>query len=171
MKSVKHIASAINDQPTWRTSGLEDLRVIAPHRIEVAPALVAGANSIEDAIEVMRHALGIAAGESIAVNTPKGTVRIADTSLHHVVEKRQDQRERFSNMAIPTLERPTEIWQAAYDDGTVRDRYIKLFSSAKYDILVMVKVDPDGGIFWNMMQRDRKGMNALRMGTLTYESH
>lgn len=43
-----------------------------------------------------------------------------------------------------------------------------MFTGTKYDLLVMVRVDPDGSVFCNMMQRDRKGMNALRMGHLVY---
>lgn len=74
----------------------------------------------------------------------------------------------MASMVIPTLLRPTEVWGVKYDDGTTRNRYIKLFSGAKYDLLVMVKVEPDGGVFWNMMQRDRKGMNALRIGDRLY---
>lgn len=71
-------------------------------------------------------------------------------------------------MVVPTLSSPSEVWRVKYDDDTMRDRYIKLFSGTKYDLLVMVRVDPDGSVFWNMMQRDRKTMNALRMGTLIY---
>lgn len=85
------------------------------------------------------------------------------------VEKRSDQRERFAHFVLPTLLRPTEVWAVAYDDGSVRNRYVKLFAGSKYDLLVLVKVAPDGSVFWNMMQRDRKGMNALRVGDLLYE--
>jgi len=67
--------------------------------------------------------------------------------------------------------RPPVHRRAALARKLYKTSRLTLFSGAKYDILVMVKVDPDGGIFWNMMQRDRKGMNALRIGTLTYESH
>lgn len=98
------------------------------------------------------------------VTTPVEKVIIKDQSLAHVVEKRADQRERFAAYVLPTLQRPTEVWRVAYDDGSFRNRYIKLFSGSKYDLLVMVKVQEDGSIFWNMMQRDRKGMNSLRLG-------
>jgi hypothetical protein len=33
----------------------------------------------------------------------------------------------------------------------------------------MVLVEPDGSIFWNMMQRDRKKMNDLRMGVRLFD--
>jgi hypothetical protein len=97
------------------------------------------------------------------------SVRIHDSSLLHVVEKRTEARERFANFILPTLRNPTEIWATKYDDATVRNRYIKLFPGVKYDLLVIVRVEPDGSIFWNMMQRERKKMNELRVGNRIYE--
>ena len=48
-------------------------------------------------------------------------------------------------------------WRATpSDDATLRHRYIKLFGGSKYDLLVIVRVEPDGSIFWNRMQRERK---------------
>ncbi len=115
-------------------------------------------------MEVLRTSLGVPVGDQITVQTPVEAVTIRDSSLLHVVEKRSDQRERFASFVLPTLQRPTEVWRVAYDDESHRNRYIKLFTGSKYDLLVMVKVQEDGSVFWNMMQRDRKGMNALRLG-------
>jgi hypothetical protein len=39
----------------------------------------------------------------------------------------------------------------------------------KRAVVVLLKVAEDGSVFRNMMQRDRKGMNALRIGDLVYE--
>ena len=64
---------------------------------------------------------------------------------------------------------PDEVWQVSYDDDTLRKRFIKLFSGAKYDMLVIVNQLPNGNIVWNLINRDRKGMNALRVGQLLYE--
>ena len=69
---------------------------------------------------------------------------------------------------LPTLQKPDEIWQTAYGDDTTRRRYIKLFSGAKYDILVVVREGANGDVLWNVINRDRKGMNALRVGKLMY---
>ena len=132
--------------------------------LEAAPSLLAGADSISGAIDVIRKAIGVQPGGQVEVMTPVEQVIIKDRSLEHVVEKRSDQRERFAAYVRPTLQRPTEIWRVAYDDGSRRNRYIKLFAGSKYDLLVMVKVQEDGTVFWNMMQRDRKGMNSLRIG-------
>ena len=76
--------------------------------------------------------------------------------------------DEYAEFVEPALLRPDEVWEVTYDDGSIRNRYIKLFSGTKYDILVMVRVEPDGSVFWNMMQRDRKAMNTLRMGKLIY---
>jgi len=143
---------------------LSDLRGFEVAKLEPAPFLLDGALSLHDAVAVISAALGVAVDGQIAVKTPIETVVIKYASLLHVVEKRSDQRERFASFVLPTLQRPTEIWRVAYDDGSHRNRYIKLFTGAKYDLLVMVKVQEDGSVFWNMMQRDRKGMNALRLG-------
>ena len=161
------IAKAVADQPNWKTLGLTDLR-LAKERGET-PALLQESATAEEALVTLRNALGLEKGGSVLISTPVESVRIHDSSLLHVVEKRLDTRERFANFIKPTLETPTEVWETAYDDATVRRRYIKVFAGAKYDLLVIVRVEPDGSIFWNMMQRERKGMNALRQGKLLYE--
>lgn len=162
-----NIARAVEGQKTWRDLGMSDLRTMAD-RAEPAPELLGGAADKAAAVDVMRRAMGIEQGGGITVSTPVEKVDIDVLSLPHVVEKRADQRERFANFVLPTLLRPTEVWAVAYDDGSVRNRYLKLFSGSRYDLLVLVKVEPDGSVFWNMMQRDRKGMNALRIGDLVY---
>ncbi len=166
MATPKNIAQAVADQPTWKTLGYPDLRTFDHSTLEAAPPMLAGAPSVDEAISVVREALGVQAGGQINVQTPIETVSIKDASLLHVVEKRSDQRERFAQFVLPALQRPTEVWRVAYDDGSYRNRYIKLFTGSKYDLLVMVKILEDGSVFWNMMQRDRKGMNALRLGEL-----
>ena len=63
---------------------------------------------------------------------------------------------------------PDEVWATAYDDGTKRRRFIKLFTGGKYDIMVVVRQEPNGDVLWNIINRDRKGMNNLRVGMLEY---
>jgi hypothetical protein len=159
---VRTIASAVENQPTWKTLGLPDLRELK--HITSAPALLEGASSAADALATLRSALGIEVDGSITVQTPVEKVLLQDASLAHVIEKRPDQRERYANFVLPTLESPNEVWATTYDDGSLRNRYIKLFSGSKYDLLVVVRVDPDGSIFWNMMQRARKSLNDQRVG-------
>lgn len=169
-KSRSLIAKAMPNQPTWRDKNLPDLKTLAAYA-EVTPPLLAGAVSAEMAVNVVRTALGMPEGGQLSVETPLGNVVIRDGSLAHVVDKRQDQRERYASLVLPTLRRPTEVWSVKYDDGSTRNRYIKLFSGMKYDMLVMVKLTDDGSVFWNMMNRERAGMNALRIGELKWKSH
>lgn len=165
-QGVRPIARAVAGQSTWKELGLADIRTMGPG--EPAPALIPAAATASEAVAVLRNTIGIEAGGQRAIDTPWERVSITDASLPHVVEKRADARERFAAFIEPTLLRPTEVWGVAYDDGSTRNRYIKLFEGVKHDILVMVRVEPDGSVFWNMMQRDRKGMNALRLGALLY---
>lgn len=156
------IAKAIADQPNWKSLGLPDIRSF--QSVGKAPELLEGAVSPELALNTIRAALGIESGGSIAVQTPVEMVRLHDASLPHLVAKGNDGRERFANFVLPTLRSPTEVWATRYDDATLRHRYIKLFAGSKYDLLVVVRVEPDGSIFWNMMQRDRKKLNDQRVG-------
>lgn len=160
------IAKEVAGQPTWKTEGLADLRTMQPTM--AAPELLQMADSVGGAVEVLRGALGVEAGSARFVQTPAGIVAIFDDLLKHVVEKRLDARERYANYVLPTLQTPDEIWQTAYGDDTTRRRYIKLFSGAKYDILVVVREGANGDVLWNVINRDRKGMNALRVGKLMY---
>ena len=77
-------------------------------------------------------------------------------------------RERYAQFVLPTLMTPDEVWATAYDDGTKRRRFIKLFTGGKYDIATLVMQNPNGSILWNVIIRERKGMNNLRVGALEY---
>lgn len=159
-------AKELTGQDTWQSLGLKDLRDLTG---SPAPELLAGAGNAEQALAILREALGIKPAGLMLFSTPAGSVVLRDASLPHVVEKLLDGRERYANFIRPTLERPTEIWETNYDDGTNRRRYIKVFEGGKYDIVVVVLVDEGGNIFWNMIPRDRKGMNKLRVGQLIHQ--
>lgn len=162
------IAREKPDQPDWKTLGFDSLKNVSPR--SAAPALVQRAGTAGQAKVVLRDALGMDDGANIQVDTPVGPVSILDKTLDHVVEKRADARERYANFVLPTLQSPDEVWSTAYDDATTRQRFIKLFSGSKYDLLVIVRNDPNGDIFWNMMQRDRKAMDTLRVGARLYSA-
>ena len=126
------------------------------------------AGDTTEAVEALRQVLEVPAGGMRLIETPVGKVSILDRLLAHVVEKRENARERFGGFILPTLTSPDEVWSTSYDDDTTRRRFIKLFSGAKYDILVVVREQADGSVLWNVINRERKGMNALRMGTPIY---
>lgn len=162
------IAREKPDQPDWKTLGFDSLKNVTPRA--ATPALVQRASTAAQAKDVLRKALGMDDGANIQIDTPVGPVNILDKTLDHVVKKQDDARERYANFVLPTLQSPDEVWSTAYDDATIRQRFIKLFSGSKYDLLVIVKTDPNGDIFWNMMQRDRKTMDTLRVGTRLYSA-
>lgn len=155
------------DQATWKTLGLVDLREM--QALAQAPELLPRAESIEAAVSQLRATLGVPIGAARGVRTPAGGVTIMDELLRHVVEKRLDARERYANFVLPTLMRPDEVWRTAYDDGTTRRRFIKLFSGSKYDIIVIVEEMPDGDVLWNILNRERGKMNTMRVGELMYQ--
>lgn len=160
------IAKATPGQSTWKSLGMPDLREMpaAP-----APALLPAAETLGDAVSTLRNALSIAPGGSTSIDTPAGAVVIRDASLVHVVEKRLDRRERYASMVLPTLTDPTEVWATSYDDGSYRHRYVKLFKGSKYDLLVVVMVEPEGNLMWNMIPAERKRLNDLRVGVPIYK--
>jgi len=160
------VAKEVAGQSNWVSLELADLRTMTP--IGSTPALLERADTLEGAAEVLRNALGVPPGGERLVMTPTGAVRIEDRLLTHVVEKMSDGRERFGNFVLPALQTPDEVWVVDYDDNTARRRFIKIFSGAKYDIVVIVLEQADGSVVWNMFNRERKAMNALRVGRLIY---
>ena len=75
---------------------------------------------ITDAVDILASNLGIAdsACPQVCITSPLGRVLIQRTTLRHIVEKRQDARERYVKFALDTLTGPLEIWRVAYSDGS-----------------------------------------------------
>lgn len=163
------VIKAVEGQKTWADFGRPDLR--APEVVRVsAPALLPKAESPEAALDMLRNVLLPDGGALRMVDTPVEQVAIRDEWLPHMVDKRSDARERYANYLLATLEKPFEVWLTAYEDGSYRKRYIGVFSGDK-DLLVVLRENRDGTLWWevyNMMQRDSKGLNKLREGTLLY---
>lgn len=88
-----------------------------------------------------------------------------------MVEKRSDARERFANYILPTLEKPFEVWLKQHEDGKLRENYIGLFRDAKYSLLVVVRINRDGSLMWNIMQRKDRDMDKLRDGICVWSAH
>jgi len=107
---------------------------------------------------------------SILLYIPYGsdkTVIIRAEYIPHLVEKQTDLRERYANFLIPALTNPYEIYLTQYEDG-FRERYIGLFTG-KENLLVVVRLNRDGSLVWNIMQADDRSMNKQRIGALLYE--
>lgn len=138
--------------------------------LESASPTIARANTVADAIDQLRTAVGIVPGGQRTIATPLGDVMIDDEWLSHIVEKRHDARERYAHLILPTLERPTEIWLSPYGDEW-RRRYLKLFSGPKYDLLVVVKTLSAGNVVWNAIPMDVKSLDKQRQGKLLWKGY
>ncbi|MBE2244184.1 MAG: minor capsid protein, partial [Burkholderiaceae bacterium] len=164
------VVRALDGLPTWRDFGRPDLREIDPAWRLPDPGMLPKAPSRQLAQQMLFDVL-LPGGQAVRqIATPVETVAVRRELLPHVVEKEEDGRERYANFILPTLQQPFEVWLTPYDDGTYRKRYIGLFQ-AKNDLLVIVRENRDGSLFWevyNMMQRDKRQLNQLRVGTLLF---
>jgi len=158
------VVRPVQGQPTWRDLGRPDLReVAAAERLPAPERLPAGATA-EQAHDMLAAALGVSPERPLrTVHTPAAEqVALRYEHLAHVVEKRADARERYGNFVVPTLEKPFEVWLTEYEDG-FRTRYVGLFEGRE-NLLVVVRVNRDGSVFWNAMQADDRRLNRQREG-------
>jgi hypothetical protein len=132
----------------------------------VAPALLPGGKTQEEAEAILAKALGLDTRPLVAVATPIERVFLKRELLAHLVEKTENARERYANFILPTLQSPFEIYRTEYEDG-FRDRYIGLFTG-KNDLLTVVRINKDGSLLWNIMQTDDRRMNKQRVGELLF---
>jgi SPP1 gp7 family putative phage head morphogenesis protein len=154
-------------QKSWKDYGRQDLRHVPAQLREPAPALIEAAADVEEAQRRLLAGLGIPHGETYRlIQTPVEPVYIISDQLKHLVEKRKDARERYANYIVPTLERPYEVYMTQYEDG-LRSRYIGMFTG-RNDLVVIVRVNRDGSLLWNIMQANDKKMNLQRVGTLVW---
>ncbi|MBC3487504.1 hypothetical protein HU750_17705 [Pseudomonas sp. SWRI50] len=158
-------------QSTWLDRGLPDLRSLDREMRAQAIDEVAAAGTHEGAIERVAHHLGLSNSSSafVVINTPLGDVQIRRSCIHHIVEKRQDARERYIQVAVDTLTGPFEVWSVAYTNDTHRLAFIGVYE-AKRQMLAIVTLE-SGKILWNFMQCDAKALNKHRHGELLYKRY
>lgn len=161
----------LKGQKTWRDYGLPDLRSLDRTLRSCALEEVLAGKDITDAIEIVASNLGItdSVGSQIRIASPLGVVLIQRAALRHIVEKRQDARERYVRFALDTLTGPLEIWRVAYDNGSARLAFIGAYET-KRQMLVVVNIQA-GNILWNFMQTDAKALNKHRHGELLYKRY
>lgn len=160
---------ADSTQKTWEEHNLPSFRDLKKTHSVPAPVMLQAGKDTAEALNIMRGALGLQEGGNLRIQTPTKEIELADWTLFHIVEKRDDRRERYAHFILPTLQSPLEIWTTEYSDGK-RERYIKLFQG-KYDLLAIVRLNQDGSLLWNIMQRKTSGMDALRMGSSFWKSY
>lgn len=126
-----------------------------------------GKDEAEALAFLMQH-LGMNDISEKEFSTPVGVVRVLAAHLPHIVEKRQDARERYARFALATMQSPFEVWSVEYDDGSIRRAFIGLFQG-KHQMLVVVSLVA-GMVLWNFMHCDRKSLNKHRHGTLIFSA-
>lgn len=155
------------NQIKWRDLGLSDLRQLdLEHRL-ACPGEVAAAENQSAAFDMLVEAFGCAEQDAVIRQSKIGPLRVEKDKLMHIVEKRQDARERYVRYALATLDEPYEVWKVAYDDGSSRYAFIGTFQT-KRQMLVVVNIQPDN-ILWNFMHSDAKSLNKHRHGELVYQ--
>lgn len=150
-------------QPSWKDFGRPDLRRVPQALRAPAPDLMPAASGVEEAVAVLARAVGLVGAQRI-ITTPIEDLAVRRELLVHMVEKRDNARERYGNFVLPTLTDPFEVWLTAYPDG-YRRRYVGLFQGVK-DLLVVVRVNQDGSLMWNILDADDRLMNRHRAGAL-----
>jgi hypothetical protein len=158
-------------QQTWLEHGLPDLRSLDRALRSSALEEVSAGEDINGAIQILASNLGLTdvACSQVRIASPLGEVLILRTSLRHIVEKRQDARERYVRFALDTLTGPLEIWRVAYSDGSARLAFIGAYET-KRQMLVVVNIQA-GSVLWNFMQTDAKALNKHRHGELLYKRY
>jgi hypothetical protein len=166
----KHNAQALQDQPNWQSMGLPDLKTLKQRYASALPEMIEAGIDKYHARDILRAVLGIVNEQTKVIVTPVIDVHIQDWTLLHVVEKREDARERYANAIVPTLTKPLEVWKTYYDDSSYRYRFIKLFEGKK-DVFVIVNVSDDGNVFWNMIPTRLNTVQTQRVGDLIYAEY
>lgn len=155
------------NQKNYRNYSRPDVAAVAAdHRLST-PGILNIAESRVNALSVLADALKVSAAEPLRIiKTPVEEVVIDYGMLSHMVAKTSDSRERYANFILPTLLQPYEVWLAEHEDGVFRHRYIGLFEDK--NLLVIVRINKDGSLFYNLIQARAKSLDSKRFGTLLY---
>lgn len=168
--SGRNLNFAVDSLPTWSQRGLPDVRNL-PDQVRIAmPSLLQTPADMDARIEAIASAVGLT-GPVRWVDTPGDLDRVPITmeSLRHIAEGPGD-RARFSNLILPTLTNPAEVWDVPYQDGTVRRRFMALFGSTDRSRagLGVVRINRDGSLFWTWVQKNLRDMNSQREGVIRW---
>lgn len=152
----------------WKKEGMFDLRDTPKELVLPAPALIEAAATKEERLKQASKAI-LGNNKERMVTTPQEQIIINESLLEHFVEK--ENRERYANFIVPTLENPLEIWYTRFEDGNIRPQYIAVFDTEKA-ILVSVIVNRDGTLtFWNGFASDFRRMNKNRTGEWVWKRY
>lgn len=153
-------------QISWKDLGLPDIRdvTVAVAHVRELP----GAIDFDSALEQVALGFGLQETmDEVSIDTPLVPVIIRREYLLHIVEKRPNARERFTEFAVDTVRNPFEVWRVYYSDESYRLAFIGVYE-ARYQMLVVINIDR-GHALWNFMNCDRKALNKHRHGDLVYQ--
>lgn len=166
MDSIK--ATELPGQGSWKEIGLicakelpESFRANHIHVLPLQECQVT-------AFELLISAFGFTdASETLIFKTVIGEVLCKKEHLNHIVEKRQNARERFAAHAKYTITDPFEVWIADYSDGSKRYKFIGTFAEKNQIVVIVAKFEEQ--LLWNYMNMEAKKLNKFRAGTLLYQ--
>ena len=155
-------------QNQWNDLGLVDLRSLEPeHRLD-CPGEIIAAEDADSAYNIILEAFNLShENDTSQALTPIGLIDIHGNNLKHIVEKRNDARERFVKYAIETIYNPFEIWSSEYKDGTKRFQFIGSFKSRNQMLVVVAQYETH--TLWNFMHTEAKKLNKHRCGEIIYQ--
>lgn len=132
-----------------------------------SPVVLPPAATREEAEELLAATLKLEGDKPRMVETPVGPVLVQRDLIRHMVQKEDAMRERYAAFVLPTLEEPDEIWLTAYADG-FRKRYVAFFREE--NMLLIVRVNRDGSLFWNGMKMRDRDIDKQRQGFLLHRA-
>ncbi len=165
------MTSAVTNQKTSTDYGLIKLKEVDIRYFNEKPELLEMGDNADEALVILSNAFGVSKITPVRV-VPIFFLNlvIKIESLPHIIQKRENGRERFALFAQITLNKPYEVWQTLYDDGSYRYVYIGLFRDSKYHIAVVISIFPDGNVLWNYMNGELRSIEKFRKGILQYST-
>lgn len=158
----------VSGQTSWKDLDLLDIRDISVTPTASPVRELPGAVDFDSALKQVALGFGQQEGmDTVWIDTPYVPVIVRRRDLLHIVQKRPNARERFTEFAVDTVRNPLEIWRVFYSDGSYRLAFIGAYA-AKYQMLVVINVD-HGHVLWNFMNCDKKALNKHRHGHLVYQ--
>ncbi|QRV22782.1 PBECR2 nuclease fold domain-containing protein [Marinomonas foliarum] len=155
-------------QQLWNELGLEDLRSLIPEHRLTCPGIVNAAEDFDSAFQILLDAFDLKeASDSTTLEAFIGLISVSGKDLRHIVEKRNDARERYVHYALATIQDPFEIWLSNYEDGTERFQFIGSFKTKVQMLVVVAKYE--NHTMWNFMHSNAKKLNRSRCGKIIYQ--
>ena len=138
--TLKRRAWPRDGQPMWRIHGLP---VASDHTKAPAPPPLETPTKRRMIRRAIIRELGLGETSWRRVSTPVGDITIRRKAAGYIAGKKG--RGQYANRILPTLTDPDEVWRVAFDDGTLRTRYIKLYDDpgAGGSLCIVSKL-PDG---------------------------